>query len=345
MFDGLNLTVQLDAGQEPHVVSQMESAGARPVVEKVIIVGSGPAGWSAAIYAARAELHPMLITGNDLGGQVAVTTEVENYPGFPEGITGPELIAKMREQAEKFGTSVETDYVTEIDVNGPPFGVTTASGKSYRAEALIIATGASPRKLGVPGEERLTGRGVSYCATCDGFFFRGKEIIVVGGGDSALEEGIFLTKFATKVRVVHRRDELRAGPVLKRRAEANPKIEFIWNSVVASIEGENRVQSVVLKDVVTGEASNLPTDGVFVYVGHFPNNSLLAGKLAMDEHGYLVTDKLMRTSIPGIFAAGEIQDPRFRQVATSAGQGVQAALSAQRFLDELEAHAGLGPDE
>jgi thioredoxin reductase (NADPH) len=235
--------------------------------------------------------------------------------------------------------------VTDIDVNGPPFGVTTASGKSYRAEALIVATGASPRKLGVPGEERLTGRGVSYCATCDGFFFRGKELVVVGGGDSALEEGLFLTKFASRVRVVHRRDQLRAGPVLKRRAEANPKIEFIWNSVVSSIEGENKVQGVVLKNVVTGEVSVLPTDGIFVYVGHFPNNSLFAGKLAMDEHGYLVTDKMMRTSVPGVFAAGEIQDSRFRQVATSAGQGVQAALAAQRFLDELEANASLGSVE
>jgi thioredoxin reductase (NADPH) len=345
MFDGLNLTMKLGAGKEPLVVPQTAGASSRSDVEKVIIVGSGPAGWSAAIYAARAELRPLLITGNELGGQVAVTTDVENYPGFPEGIIGPDLVAKMRAQAEKFGTAVETDYVIDIDVNGPPFGVTTAGGKSYRAEALIIATGASPRKLGVPGEERLTGHGVSYCATCDGFFFRGKEIVIVGGGDSALEEGLFLTKFATRVRVVHRRDQLRAGPVLKHRAEANPKIEFIWNSVVTSIEGDNKVQSVVLKNVVTGEVSDLPADGVFVYVGHFPNNSLFTGKLTMDEHGYLVTDKLMRTSVPGIFAAGEIQDPRFRQVATSAGQGVQAALSAQRFLDELEPHAGLEPVE
>jgi thioredoxin reductase (NADPH) len=345
MFDGLNLNVQLGAGEEPHAVAQATGLTSRPDVEKVIIIGSGPAGWSAAIYTARADLYPLLITGNDLGGQVAVTTEVENYPGFPEGILGPDLVVKMREQAEKFGTSVETDYVTEIDVNGPPFGVTTASGKSYRAESLIITTGASPRKLGVPGEERLTGRGVSYCATCDGFFFRGKEIVIVGGGDSALEEGLFLTKFASRVRVIHRRDQLRAGPVLKNRAEANPKIEFIWNSVVTGIEGENKVQNIVLKNTVTGEISSLPTDGVFVYIGHFPNNSLFVDKLAMDEHGYLITDKLMRTSVPGIFAAGEIQDPRYRQVATSTGQGVQAALSAQRFLDELEAQADLEPAE
>jgi thioredoxin reductase (NADPH) len=335
MFDGLNLGIRLGGGEAPDAAPQNVGAMARPEVEKVIIVGSGPAGWSAAIYAARADLYPLLITGNELGGQVAITTEVENYPGFPEGLTGPELVEKMRAQAEKFGTAVEIDYVTEIDVNGPPFGVTTAGGKSYRAKALIIATGASPRKLGVPGEERLTGRGVSYCATCDGFFFRGKEVLVVGGGDSALEEGLFLTKFATRVRLVHRRDQLRAGAVLKHRAEANPKIEFIWNSVVTRIEGENRVQSVTLTNVVSGEVKELPTDGVFVYIGHFPNNQLFTGKLAMDEQGYVITDKLMRTSVPGIFAAGEIQDPRYRQVATSAGQGVQAALEAQKYLDEL----------
>jgi thioredoxin reductase (NADPH) len=341
MFEGLNLSLGVGGSEDPEA-AQNSGATSRPEVEKVIIVGSGPAGWSAAIYAARADLHPLLLTGNELGGQVAITTEVENYPGFPEGLTGPELVEKMRAQAERFGAAVEIDYVTEIDVNGRPFGVTTAGGRSYRAQALIIATGASPRKLGVPGEERLTGRGVSYCATCDGFFFRGKEIVVVGGGDSALEEGLFLTKFATKVRVVHRRDQLRAGAVLKHRAEANPQIDFLWNSVVTRIDGDTKVQSVTLKNVVTGEVKELPTDGVFVYVGHLPNNQLFAGKLAMDEQGYVITDKLMRTSVPGVFAAGEIQDPRYRQVATSAGQGVQAALEAQKYLDELEAHGGAG---
>ena len=342
MFDGLNLGIGLGGGAEPDAAARNSGAMSRPEVEKVIIVGSGPAGWSAAIYAARADLQPLLITGNELGGQVAITTEVENYPGFPEGLTGPELVEKMRAQAEKFGAAVEIDYVTEIDVNGPPFGVATAGGKSYRSQALIIATGASPRKLGVPGEEQLTGHGVSYCATCDGFFFRGKEIVVVGGGDSALEEGLFLTKFATRVRVVHRRDQLRAGAVLKHRAESNPKIGFIWNSVVTRIDGENKVESVTLRNVVSGEVKELPTDGVFVYVGHLPNNQLFSGNLAMDEQGYVITDKLMRTSVPGIFAAGEIQDPRYRQVATSAGQGVQAALEAQKYLADLEAHAGSG---
>jgi thioredoxin reductase (NADPH) len=349
MLDGLNFDLKVNGGDEQHArpgqatrargATQSASGSSRPEVEDVIIVGSGPAGWAAAIYAARADLRPLLLTGNELGGQVAITTEVENYPGFPEGLMGPDLVSKMREQAEKFGAVVEIDYVTEIDVDGPPFRVTTSGGASYQARALILATGASPRKLDVPGEQRLTGRGVSYCATCDGFFFRGKEIVVVGGGDSALEEGIFLTKFASKVRVIHRREQLRAGAVLKHRAEANPKIEFVWNTVVTSINGEDKVRSVTLKNLATGEEQELPTDGVFVYIGHLPNNQLFEGKLAMDKQGYVIADRLMRTSVPGIFAAGEIQDPRFRQVATSVGQGVQAALEAQRFLDELEANS------
>jgi thioredoxin reductase (NADPH) len=336
ILDGANLNLGLGGGEAP----RMEGAGAntapRPDVEDVIIVGSGPAGWSAAIYTARANLRPLLITGSELGGQVAITTEVENYPGFPEGLTGPELVEKMRAQAEKFGAVVEMDHVSDIGVNGPPFGVKTANGRGYRANVLIITTGASPRKLGVPGEERLTGRGVSYCATCDGFFFRGKELVVVGGGDSALEEALFLTKFATKVRIVHRRDQLRASAILQRRATANPKIEFIWNTVVTNINGDNKVGSVTLRDLNTGEITELATDGVFVYIGHFPNNQLFEGKLAMDDQGYLVTDKLMRTSVPGIFAAGEIQDRRFRQVATSVGQGVAAAMEAEKYIAALE---------
>jgi len=335
-MDGLNLT--FDSGEES-MEKSTAAAAPRPEVENVIIIGSGPAGWAAAIYTARADLQPLLITGNELGGQVATTNIMENYPGFPEGILGPELAQKMQAQAEKFGTTVEIDYVTELDVNGPPFTVKTAGGKSYRAKAIIAATGASPRKLGVLGEERLIGRGVSYCATCDGFFFRGKELVVVGGGDSALEEALFLTKFASKIRIVHRRDQLRAGATLKRRAEANPKIEFIWNSVVTSVNGANKVESVTLQNVQTGAVSELRTDGVFVYVGHLPNNQLFVGKLALDEQGYVITDRLMRTSVPGIFAAGEIQDRRFRQVATSAGQGVAAALEAEKYLAELEARA------
>jgi thioredoxin reductase (NADPH) len=304
-------------------------------VENVIIIGSGPAGWSAALYTARASLKPLVITGNELGGQIALTTEVENFPGF-ESIQGPELVERMQKQAERFGAAVLIDYVTELDVDGPPFTVKTANGQVLRANSVIVATGASPRRLNVPGEERLTGRGVSYCATCDGFFFRGKEVVVVGGGDSALQEGLFLTRFASRVRVVHRRDALRAGATLQRRAKENPKIEFIWNSVVTAINGENKVESVTFKNVATGEETTLPVDGVFVYVGHLPNNQLFQDKLVMDDQGYLITDKLMRTSVPGIFAAGEIQDHRFRQAATSAGQGVAAAMECEKYLAERE---------
>jgi len=351
MFDGLNLNLG-SSGDGSHMASSdaRDDAGtaapaARPEIENVIIVGSGPAGWSAAIYAARGNLQPLVITGNEPGGQVAVTTEVENYPGFPEGLTGPELVERMQAQAEKFGASVEFDYVTAIDISGPPFAVETVSDKSYRARALIIATGSSTRKLGVPGEERLTGRGVSYCATCDGFFFRGKELVVIGGGDSALEEALFLTKFATRVRIIHRRDQLRADMILQKRARANPKIEFIWDTVVTGINGENMVESVTLKNLKSGQTSELRTDGVFVYVGHLPNNQVLLGKLELDDQGYVITDRLMRTSVPGIFAAGEIQDHRFRQVATSVGQGVAAAMEAEKYLAELEDRAYPGHQE
>jgi thioredoxin reductase (NADPH) len=342
MSDKLNLN--LGAGVQSELESALDS-GPRPDVENVIILGSGPAGWAAAIYTARANLRPLLITGNEIGGQIATTTEVENYPGFPEGITGPELSERMQAQAEKFGASVELDYVTAVDVNGPPFTVETANGKSYRANSLVITTGASPRKLGIPGEERLVGRGVSYCATCDGFFFRNKQLVVVGGGDSSLQEALFLTKFASKVTIVHRRDQLRAGPALQRRADANPKVQYIWNTVVTDVRGENKVEAVTLKNLQSGEERQFPTDGVFVYIGHLPNNAPFAGKLAMDEHGYLITDKLMRTSVPGIFAAGEIQDSRFRQVATSAGQGVAAAMEVEKYLAEREDRPQPKPQE
>ncbi|MGQ9840638.1 MAG: thioredoxin-disulfide reductase [Anaerolineae bacterium] len=330
------LDFNLNLGSEETAVEEIQvEKGPRPAIENVIIIGSGPAGWSAAIYTARADLRPLLITGNELGGQIALTTEVENFPGF-EQIQGPELVERMQRQAERFGTEALIDYVTEVDVDGPPFTVKTASGKEFKTKAIIVATGASPRRLGVPNEERLTGRGVSYCATCDGFFFRGKDVIVVGGGDSALQEGIFLTKFASRVRIVHRRDQLRAGATLQRRAKENPKIEFVFNTVVESINGAEKVESVTLRNVVTGERYETPTDGVFVYIGHLPNNQLFIGKLAMDEEGYLITDRLMRTSVPGIFAAGEIQDRRFRQAATSAGQGVAAALEVEKYLADLE---------
>lgn len=344
MLDGLSFNLNMGGAEESQPELAETSQEPRPEIENVIIIGSGPAGWSAALYTARANLRPLLITGNDLGGQIATTTEVENFPGF-EQIQGPELAERMQRQAERFGTEVLVDLVTEVDVNGPPFTLRTASGKEFKAKGIVVATGATARRMGVPGEERLTGRGVSYCATCDGFFFRNKEVIVVGGGDSALQEALFLTKFAARVRIVHRRDQLRGGAVLQRRATENPKIEFVWNSVVESVNGQDKVASLSLRNVQTGETSELKTDGVFVYIGHLPNNSLFIDKLAMDEEGYLITDKLMRTSVPGIFAAGEIQDHRFKQAATSAGQGVAAAMEVEKYLADLEDRTYPGREE
>ncbi len=307
--------------------------------EQVIIIGSGPAGLTAALYTARAQLEPVVIAGQQLGGQIALTSEVENYPGFynAERIpTGPELVDVMQAQAEHFGARIEFDEVTEVDFSkGSPFTVKTYD-KTYQADAVIVTAGASPRKLGVPGEDAFIGRGVSYCGTCDGFFFRGQDVIVVGGGDSALEEAIFLTKFAKSVTIIHRRDELRAGPHLQKRAFANEKISFIWNSVVEEIWGEEKVQRTRIRNVETGEVSEMPIDGVFIFIGHFPNSKFLEGKLAMDEHGYVITDEMMRTSVPGVYAAGEIQDPIYKQVGTSVGQGVAAAMQTEKWLSERE---------
>jgi thioredoxin reductase (NADPH) len=304
--------------------------------EKVIIIGSGPAGLTAALYTSRAILKPLVISGNQLGGQVSITSEVENYPGFPEGTTGPELVDFMQKQAEKFGARVLIDEVTQVDLrNGSPFAVKT-HGDEFETEALIICTGASPRRLGIPGEEELIGRGVSFCATCDGFFFREKEVIVVGGGDSAMEEANFLTRFAKHVRVIHRRDELRAGETLKQRAFANEKISFVWDSVVTEVLGDGQVQAVRVRNVKTDEDQEIATDGVFVAIGHIPNSALFKDQLEMDDLGYLKTDARMMTSVPGVFAAGEIQDPVFRQIATSVGQGSAAAMMAERWLEEQE---------
>lgn len=313
-------------------------------VEKVIIIGSGPAGYTAGLYAARANLNPLLVTGNDIGGQVAITNDVENYPGFPEGLTGPELVEKFQKQAEKFGARVEYDWVSEVDFKQHPFVLRTSSGQEYRTLSVIISTGATPRRLGVPGETEFTGFGVSYCATCDGFFFRGKDVVVVGGGDSAIEEGLFLTKFANKVTIVHRRDELRASKILQDRAFKNPKFHWKWSHVVEQINagGGNgngippKVTSATLKNLKTGESYDYPTDGVFVYVGHIPNSDLFKGQLDIDDGGYLITNRKYQTNIPGVFAAGEIQDKIFRQVVTSAGQGAAAAMQAEKFLAELE---------
>jgi thioredoxin reductase (NADPH) len=300
--------------------------------ERVIILGSGPAGLTAALYTARANLEPVVISGSQLGGQISITYEVENYPGFPEGSTGPELVERMQKQAERFGARLIVDEVVEVDfAKGPPFRLKTYS-EQYEAEAVVIATGASPRRLGVPGEEQMVGKGVSFCATCDGFFFRDKKVVVVGGGDSALEEGLFLTRFATQVRVVHRRDALRAGETLKRRALANEKMSFVWDTVVEEIVGNGKVEAVRLRNLKTGATEHTPADGVFIYIGHFPNTDVFRGQLAMDDHGYLRTDAKTMTSVEGIFAAGEVQDPVYRQVATSVGQGAAAGMMVERWL-------------
>lgn len=305
--------------------------------ERVVIIGSGPAGLTAALYTARAQLNPLVIVGNQLGGQISITAEVENYPGFPDpDLTGPELVDKMYRQAKRFGTRYEYDEVVEVDFSkGSPFYIKT-NGKEYEAESVIVTAGASPRRLGIPGEDELIGRGVSFCATCDGFFFRGKDVVVVGGGDSALEEGLFLTKFAEKVRVIHRRDELRAGPALTKRAFANEKIEFIWDTVVDEIKGNGMVTEIDVTNVKTQESKRLKTDGVFIYIGHYPNSKFLEGQLAMDEHGYVIADERMRTSVDGVFAAGEIQDSIYRQIATSVGQGCAAAMQSEKWLSERE---------
>ncbi len=307
--------------------------------ERVVIIGSGPAGLSAAIYTARALLSPVVITGTQLGGQISLTSEVENYPGLhnPEFTpTGPQMVEIMQQQAEHFGARLVYDEVIEVDFrSGPPFVVRT-HGQTYAADAVIVTAGASPKHLDVAGETEFTGRGVSYCGTCDGFFFRGKDVVVVGGGDSAMEESLFLTKFADKVTVVHRRDELRAGPALQKRAYANEKIDFVWNSVIEKIEGNGVVQGVKLRNVETYEETEMPTDGVFIFIGHYPNSKFLVGQLAMDEHGYVITDEFMRTSVIGVYAAGEIQDPHYRQIATSVGQGVAAAMQLERWLAEQE---------
>jgi thioredoxin reductase (NADPH) len=300
--------------------------------EKVIIIGGGPAGMSAALYAARAELTPLVLTGMEIGGQVALTNSIENYPGFPEGVGGTELGEMFQKQAEKFGARVEFDTATEVNLSVSPFVVKTF-GKEYSADALILATGASSVHLNVPGESELIGKGVSYCATCDGWFFKGKHVAVVGGGDSALEEALFLTRYASKVTIIHRRDEFRAGALLQKRAKEDPKVEIIFDTIVDKIIGSEKVEAVLLKNVKTNEVKEFPADGVFVFIGHTPNTALYKGQLEMDEKGFLNTDKKMQTSVPGVFAAGEIADSEFKQVVTSAGMGAAAAIQATRFLE------------
>jgi len=299
---------------------------------KVLILGAGPAGLSAALYAARADLQPLVLTGLQPGGQVSLTNTIENYPGFPEGVGGVELGELFQQQAERFGARLELDLAQSVDLSDRPFKVVADNGE-YSAETLIIATGASPNLLNIPGEAGLTGRGVSYCATCDGWFFRDKKVVVVGGGDSALEEGLFLTRFATSVTILHRRDSLRAGAILQKRALDHPRIKFIWNTVVTEVNGVDRVESLKIKHLQTGETGIFPTDGLFIFIGHTPNTQMFAGQLEL-ENGYIKVDDRMHTSVPGVYAAGESADSHFKQVITSAGMGAAAAIEATRFLEQ-----------
>jgi thioredoxin reductase (NADPH) len=314
-------------------ISSGQTAGEKSV--KVLILGSGPAGLAAALYAARANLEPVLLTGMELGGQVSLTNTIENYPGFPEGVGGQELSDLIQKQAEKFGASVEYDTATEVDLSERPFIVKTYNGE-YLAETLIIATGAQAKHLDVPGEKELTGRGVSYCATCDGWFFKDKDVVVVGGGDSALEESLFLTRYAKSISIIHRRDSLRAGMILQQRALNHPKIKFIWDTVVTDIVGEEKVNKVKLLNVKTDERSELDSDGVFIFIGHIPNTQIFANYIELDKHGYIKTDNRLLTSVPGVYVAGEAGDPYFRQVVTSAGMGAAAAMQAVKFLEQHE---------
>lgn len=306
--------------------------------KRVVIIGSGPAGFAAALYTARAQLNPVIIAGNAVGGQVSLTHEIENYPGF-ENLSGFDLVQKFQSHVEHFGAELVYDMVTEVDfTKGSPFTVKT-QGETYLADTVIVTIGADPRKLKVPGEAEYVGRGVSYCGTCDGFFFRGKDVVVVGGGDSAIEEALFLTRFATSVNIIHRRDELRAGVQLQTRANKNEKISFTWNTVVEEIlaNDDGSVRAVKLKDVNTNAITEKPTDGVFIFIGHVPNSQVFGNQIATNENGYIITDQRYRTSIDGIFAAGEIQDEVWRQVITSAGQGAAAGMSAIHWLEEHEA--------
>ncbi|NLP84847.1 thioredoxin-disulfide reductase [Microbacterium sp. CFH 90308] len=315
-------------------------------MRQVIIIGSGPAGYTAAIYAARANLNPLVVASSvEAGGELMNTTDVENFPGFPEGIQGPDLMTKMQEQAERFGAEVLYDDVVDLDVAGPVKKITLGSGGTHEADSIVFATGSAPRKIGIDGEARLSGRGVSYCATCDGFFFREKVIAVVGGGDSAMEEATFLTKFASKVYIIHRRDELRASKIMQDRAFKNDKIEFVWNSAVVDIIGDDAVTGVVLESTVDGTRSELALDGVFVAIGNDPRTHLVHGKLDLTPEGTVWVDgRSSRTSLPGVFAAGDVIDPTYRQAVTAAGSGTVAALDVEHYLAALGEAGAPAPD-
>ena len=312
-------------------------AGTATDPHHVVILGSGCAGLTAAVYAARANLKPLLVDGHETGGQLSLTTDVENFPGFPKGILGPELIENMRQQAARFGTEYLSGVATAADLSKRPFRITIDGGREIFSRALIIASGASARLLGLPAERRLIGHGVSTCATCDGFFFKDREIMVVGGGDSALEEGNFLTKFARKVTIVHRRDTLRASKIMQDRALKNPKIAFVWDSEVAEIHGVDKLEWVRLKNLKTGAHTDLKIDGLFVAIGHVPNTKIFEGQIEMDKAGYIRTQGGSRTNVAGVFAAGDCQDFVYRQAITAAGSGCMAAIDAERFL-EAEGH-------
>ncbi|HEX7353128.1 thioredoxin-disulfide reductase [Brachybacterium sp.] len=323
----------------------VEATAQDGTVHEVVIVGSGPAGYTAAIYTARAEMKPIVIAGAlDAGGALMTTTDVENFPGFPTGIQGPELMTNLQEQAERFGAEVIYEDAVDLQLDGEIKTVTLDDGTVYRAKSLIITTGSAYRKLGIDGESQLSGKGVSWCATCDGFFFKDQEIVVVGGGDSAVEEATFLTRFGKSVTLVHRRDELRASKIMARRAEADSKLSFAWNSEVVSINGDDKVESVTLRDTVTGQERVMSTSAVFEAIGHIPRTDLLRGKLELDDEGYIVCKgRTTFTSVPGVFAAGDVVDHTYRQAITAAGTGCQAALDAERWLADQA--AGISTDE
>jgi len=330
----LNLGSLEDADQEQDATRQRD----------LIIIGGGPAGLTAGLYAGRAQLKPLIIMGESFGGQAATTSDMENYPGFPDGIGGMALAEQMANHAKRFGAEIEFDQVTKVDLSQWPFVVDTYGGP-FQAKTLILCTGARSRRLGVPGEKEFWGRGVSVCATCDGYFYKDKTVVVVGGGDSALDEGLYLTRFAKEVIIVHRRDELRAGPILQERARASEKIRFVWDTVIEEILGDTGVTGVRVRNVKTDDASVIECDGVFLYVGMVPNTDMFKGQLSLNDDGYIVTDKRQRTSVPGVFAAGDVQDPWFRQVVIAAGAGAAAAIEAERWLSEKEFEVSEGQAE